>query len=82
MSFTRDLIQGFIDGYVTAGGDPNALSDSVTQYIQNHPLYQANETELASIQSDLTSYRVTPQDELAPSPVKMAPVPVEPLPPQ
>jgi hypothetical protein len=74
MSFTRDIIQGFIDGYITAGGDPSALTDAVGQYMENHPTYKASVEEKTSIQSDVGSYRVSGQDKLAPLAVPTIPV--------
>ena len=73
MSVSRDLVQGFIDGYVTAGGDPTQLNFAVGQYLTVHPTYPASVTDQAIILNDLTSYRVTPQAVLAPSPVALVP---------
>ena len=66
---SRDLLQGFIDGYVTAGGDPTQLNFAVGQYLTVHPTYPTSVTEQAIVLNDLTSYRVTPQAVLAPTPV-------------
>jgi hypothetical protein len=75
---SRDLIQGFIDGIISAGGDPTQLNTVVSQYLSTNPLYPVSVTEQAFILNDLTSYRVTPQSVLAPSPVPLAPVVVPP----
>lgn len=71
---TRDIVQGFIDGYVTAGGDPFALNDSVAQYLINHPVYPQTQDVVSVVISDISSYRVTNQDMLAPTPVKLIPI--------
>jgi hypothetical protein len=66
---SRDLLQGFIDGYVTAGGDPAQLKSSVSQYLTANPTYPTSVKDQTIILNDLTSYRVTPQSTLAPIPV-------------
>jgi hypothetical protein len=63
---TRDLVQGFIDGYISSGGDPTQISLVVTQYLQNHPVYPASGDSLNTVINDLSSYRVTPMAQLAP----------------
>lgn len=75
LMFTRDMIQGFIDGFITAGGDPTDLLDAVSQHLAHHPVYKPTPDQVSSIGSDLASYRVTPQAELAPIPVKVITLP-------
>ena len=68
---TRDIVQGFIDGYVTAGGDPSGLQDAVNQYLVNHPAYPQSQADADYVSSSVKSYRVTPQATLAPTPVPL-----------
>lgn len=65
--FSRDNIQGFIDGFVYAGGDPKSVGASLSEWIENHPTYKADSLEKTLIQSDLASYRVSVQKDIAPS---------------
>jgi len=54
---TRDLVQGFIDGYKVSGGDMDALSTAVTNWLMTHPSYPQDEATAKKIASDLGSYR-------------------------
>lgn len=72
MSISRDILQGFIDGYITAGGDPTALDTAISKYLTNHPVYPTKGSDLNQIVSDIPSYRVTPQQVLAPTPVPLS----------
>lgn len=67
MSFTRDNIQGFIDGYIYAGGDPAAMDTAVSEWMNNHPIYRLDIKEKTAIQSDLVSYRIPARDAISPS---------------
>lgn len=71
MTFTRDNIQGFIDGFVYAGGDPKTLNQSILEWLDNHPIYKAAPEEKASILSDVSSYRVSAQTILSPSKIAL-----------
>lgn len=71
--FTRDIIQGFIDGYVSGGGDPSVLPQALNDYLNNHPTYNAEKIEKDSIVNDIKSYRISTQDVLSPSLAKVAP---------
>jgi len=64
---TRDTIQGFIDGYIYAGGDPALVNDALSEWMGTHPVYPATVEEKAAVASDLASYRVSEQSVLAPS---------------
>lgn len=75
MTVSRDLIQGFIDGYITSGGDPSSIDFAVSQYLAKHPTYPQPLDAIGQISSDLTTYRVTPQLVLAPTPVTLVPTP-------
>lgn len=74
MSVTRDIIQGFIDGYISTGGDPSALPQVVSQYLAVQPDYPSDPSTVSKIVSDVPSYRVTAQNILAPTPVPTVPV--------
>lgn len=67
MSFTRDNIQGFIDGYIYAGGDPAAMDAAISEWMDNHPIYKLDAKEKMVIQSDLVSYRFPSRDAISPS---------------
>lgn len=54
---TRDLVQGFIDGYKNAGGDMNNLSASILSWLQSNTQYPTTSEEQQSIISDLGSYK-------------------------
>ena len=53
----RDLIQGFIDGYVALGGDMEKLSAVLDEWMKNHPVYPLDESKRTAVLSDLSSYR-------------------------
>lgn len=55
---TRDAIQGYIDGYVKAGGQ-NFHKD-FADWMTNHPLYPQSPSNQSVIMSDLSSYRNVP----------------------
>lgn len=74
---SRDLIQGFIDGYIATGGDPSAIDSAVSQYLTNHPTYPQPIEVVSAISTDLNTYRVTQQDVLAPTPLSLSPVQVK-----
>ncbi len=57
--FTRDIIQGFIDGYIYSGGDPESIGQAISDYLGNHPTYKASAEESQAIANDVQSYRVT-----------------------
>lgn len=69
---SRDLIQGFIDGYITAGGDPAQVGPAINQYVTTNPTY-AVVADASATTVDVSSYRITPQAALAPSPVILIP---------
>ena len=73
MTVSRDLIQGFIDGYLAMGGDPTQINVAVSQYLTNHPVYPQAPVQVSVVASDLASYRVTPQAQLAPTPLTLSP---------
>lgn len=70
---SRDLIQGFIDGYVATGGDASFLGNAISQYLINHPTYPQDIQVANTVVSDVSSYRITAQDVLAPTPIVLAP---------
>lgn len=65
--FTRDMIQGFIDGYVYSGGDPSVLGKSLEEWVNNHPTYKADESEKSQIKKDVLSYRISKREDISPS---------------
>ena len=71
MSLTRDAIQGFVDGYLKAGGDPTKIADNITDWVDKHPLYPLSNQAKEIILSDLESYRGVPKVVVVP---KVAPV--------
>lgn len=58
---TRDSLQGFIDGYLKAGGDPAKIKGDLVDWADKHPLYPLTKSEQAVVVSDLESYRGIPR---------------------
>lgn len=54
---TRDLVQGFIDGYLESGGDPSKIKKALSDWMENHHTYPQDEQNRAIILSDLDSYK-------------------------
>lgn len=57
MSLTRDAIQGFVDGYIKAGGDVTKIQTDIADWADKHPLYPLSKELQATLVSDLNSYR-------------------------
>jgi hypothetical protein len=64
MSITRDIIQGFIDGYIVGGGDILLISNKMSDYLSTHPDYPTTGQDLIAIISDINSYRISSQKSL------------------
>lgn len=58
---TRDNLQGFIDGYLKAGGDPAKIKESIVDWADKHPIYPLTKAEQAVVAADLESYRGIPK---------------------
>ena len=54
---TRDIVQGFIDGYNATGGDLAGLGDALSKYLLEHPIYPQPQDVVDVIITDLSSYR-------------------------
>lgn len=54
---TRAEIQAFIDGFIKAGGDTETLKDTVSEWMDKHPLYPQTKASQVTVISDLESYR-------------------------
>lgn len=74
---TRDSIQGFVDGYIKAGGDITQIQKDITDWMDKHPVYPQSKEVQAVVMSDLESYRGIVQ----PKPIEIQPAPIEEAPP-
>lgn len=54
---TRDLVQGFIDGYLESGGDRAKLKKALSDWMENHHTYPKDENERSIVLNDLDSYQ-------------------------
>lgn len=54
---TREGIQGFIDGFLKAGGKKPDIQANIIEWMDKHPTYPQSQQAKETILSDLESYR-------------------------
>lgn len=57
----RSEVQAFIDGFIKAGGDPEALKDQIPDWMDKHPLYPQTKAVQDILVEDIESYRGIPK---------------------
>lgn len=72
---TRGEIQGFVDGYLKAGGDVKNIRNELSSWMADHPLYPQPKEAQDSVVADIESYRGIAPEKAAPAEPVVEPAP-------